>query len=249
MKPRLHDKGIHEFPAIVGRADLHLHTHFSDGIHSPRDMVSEAARVGLNVIAITDHDMIEGALQAQSYSNSQIGWGVDVVVGEEISSLNGHIIGLFLKDLIPPRLTARRTVELIHAQGGLAVLAHPFHAYTGRFRGFPKAASLISDIPFDAIETINRDNAFSFFSQPKAERLALRFGLAPLGVSDAHSKSLIGMGFTEFEGRTALDFRTALQNQSTRAREGRAWGPAEIATHLKDATRIAWRYSRIRSAA
>lgn len=233
----------------MGLADLHLHTNFSDGLDSPRDVVHAAHRGNIDLIAVTDHDTIEGALRARSYASTRGDLGVEVVVGEEISSLNGHIIGLFLDEFIPPRLTARRTVELIHAQGGLAVLAHPYHAYTGRFRGFPKACDLLPGIPFDAVETVNRDNALSVWSQPAAERLARRHGLATLGVSDAHQARLIGMGFTEYEGRGGEALRRSIEARTCRARSGRPWKADDIWRYLKDSTRVLWRYSRLRATA
>jgi predicted metal-dependent phosphoesterase TrpH len=212
-------------------------------------MVIEASRLGLGVIAITDHDTIEGALRAHSHAEFHPELGVEVVVGEEISTLNGHVIGLYLKEFIPPRLSAERTVEIIHQQEGLAVLAHPFHAYTGRFKGFPKAAELLPDIPFDAVETVNRDNALSFLSQSAAEDLAKRYRLASLGVSDAHQISLLGMGYTEFDGMGALALRNAILGRTTRAHTGRSWSAGDILKHLRDSARVLWRYSRLRAAA
>ncbi|HET9870317.1 MAG TPA: PHP domain-containing protein, partial [bacterium] len=96
----------------MGKADLHLHTDFSDGLHSPREMVQAAARAGLDHIAVTDHDTMEGAFRAQEYAKRRSDLGVQVILGEEVSTLNGHVIGLFLKGFIPPRLSAKRTVEL-----------------------------------------------------------------------------------------------------------------------------------------
>src|SRR5208282_6604784 len=101
-------------------------------LHSPRLVVKSASRAGLPIIAVTDHDTMEGAFRAHEYSCRRPDLGVQVILGEEVSTLNGHVLGLFLTKFIPPRLCAKRTVELIHQQGGLAVLAHPFHLYTGR---------------------------------------------------------------------------------------------------------------------
>src|SRR6185295_1217212 len=136
------------------KADLHLHTDFSDGLNSPRDVVQAASKAGLQIIAVTDHDTLEGALRAKEYSLRRPDLGVEVILGEEVSTMNGHVIGLFLKKFVPARLTARRTVELIHQQGGLAILAHPFHIYTGKDSDHPKAVEMLAEIPFDGIETI-----------------------------------------------------------------------------------------------
>jgi hypothetical protein len=101
-----------------------MHTTASDGWPAPHELVDQARRVGLDVIAVTDHDTIEGALRAADYASR---WsGVHVVVGEEVSSRNGHIVGLFLEKRIRPGMTAAATVHAIHDQGGLAVAVHPF---------------------------------------------------------------------------------------------------------------------------
>jgi predicted metal-dependent phosphoesterase TrpH len=111
---------------MVGRADLHVHSVWSDGMQSPEAIVRAAAG-RVDVLALTDHDTIEGAWIAQAYARAHPELGVDVIVGEEVSTLNGHVLALFIQERIPPRLSAERSLELIHAQDGLAVAAHPFH--------------------------------------------------------------------------------------------------------------------------
>src|SRR5207244_1870974 len=108
-----------------GRADLHMHTTESDGWPSPYELVDYARATRLNVIAVTDHDTIEGALRAADYvagSSSRL----DVVVGEEVSSRDGHIVALFIERRIRPGMSAAATVHAIHDQGGLAVAVPPF---------------------------------------------------------------------------------------------------------------------------
>ena len=114
-------------PAVsAGRADLHVHSVWSDGAQSPKAIVMAAAG-RVDVLAITDHDEIRGALEARQFARAHPELGVDVVVGEEVSTLNGHVLALWIEEAVPPGLTAERTIALIHAQGGLAVAAHPFH--------------------------------------------------------------------------------------------------------------------------
>ena len=103
-----------------GRADLHVHTLWSDGAQRPEEVVAVASE-RVDVVAITDHDEIRGALRAREWAREHPELGVDVVVGEEISTLNGHLLGLFLEECIPPGLSALDTIGEIHAQGGLAV--------------------------------------------------------------------------------------------------------------------------------
>src|SRR5215831_21153556 len=93
----------------VGIADLHIHTHHSDGSDSPSEVLLWAARIGLDVIAITDHDAIDGALIAARIARRVAG-GPDVIIGEEVSSLDGHILALFLDEPVAPDMTAAETV-------------------------------------------------------------------------------------------------------------------------------------------
>src|SRR5688572_25895324 len=88
----------------TGRADLHVHSTWSDGAQRP-DALVRAAAGQLDVLALADHDEIQGALEARRFARDHPALGVDVVVGEEISTLNGHLIGLFLQEVIPPHLT------------------------------------------------------------------------------------------------------------------------------------------------
>src|SRR4029450_10551158 len=91
-------------------------------------------------------------LRARDWALARPELGVDVVVGEEISTLNGHLLGLFLEELVPPGLTALETIARIHDQGGLAVAAHPFHPLRGVDRGQYSVGRLIPDLPLDASE-------------------------------------------------------------------------------------------------
>ena len=206
-------------------------------------VVKAASKVGLQIIAVTDHDTMEGAFRAMEYSLRRPDLGIQVILGEEISTINGHVIGLFLKSFIPPRLSAKRTVELIHQQGGLAVLAHPFHLYTGKASKNPSAVEIIDQIPFDGIETINHGDALSFWSNKKALKMMDRCRLAPIGCSDAHNSRFIGMGYTEFEGHTAEDLRAAILTRRTQPRY-RSWKVSDILVHLKDAAPVLTRYSK-----
>jgi predicted metal-dependent phosphoesterase TrpH len=228
----------------MAKADLHLHTDFSDGLHAPRQVVKAASKAGLQIIAVTDHDTMEGALRAKEYSLRRPDLGVQVILGEEVSTLNGHVIGLFLEKFVPARLSAKRTVELIHQQGGLAVLAHPFHMYTGKQSDHHRAVELLSDIPFDGIETINHGDALSFWSNKKAQKIMSHHRLAAIGCSDAHNSRFIGMGYTEFEGDTMEDLRAAILTRRTQARYNRSWKVGDILVHLRDAAPVLSRYSK-----
>src|SRR2546426_10371321 len=107
-----------------GRADLHMHTTASDGWPSPQELVDYARATRLSVIAVTDHDTIEGALRAADHaagSSSRL----QVGIGEEVSSRAGHIVGLFVQRRVPPGLSGAGNGGAIHDQGGPAVPAAP----------------------------------------------------------------------------------------------------------------------------
>jgi predicted metal-dependent phosphoesterase TrpH len=201
-----------------GRADLHLHTTASDGWPTPAKLVDHAARlVGLNVIAVTDHDTIEGALRAADFA-SRRARKLHVVVGEEVSSLDGHIVGLFLERRVAPGMSAAATVHAIHEQGGLAIAAHPFWRTQRRVRNGAAhgVGWLAAELDFDAIEVENATPGFYVFNQ-LAHRLNMGLGAAEVGCSDAHIVDAVGRAFTEFPGTTPEALRKAIENGKTRA--------------------------------
>jgi predicted metal-dependent phosphoesterase TrpH len=199
-----------------GRADLHMHTTFSDGWPSPHELVKHAASIGLNVIAVTDHDTIEGGLRAADHASKR--GGGEVVIGEEISSRDGHIVGLFLERRIRPGMSAAATVHAIHDQGGLAVAVHPFWRTQRRVRGgvVHGVGWLAAELDFDAIEIENATPGFYFFNQ-LARRMNMGLGAAELGGSDAHILDAVGRAYTGFSGRSAQALRTAIENGRTSA--------------------------------
>lgn len=202
---------------IWGQADLHTHTNASDGWPSPAQLVEHVTRrSGLDAIAITDHDTIEGALRAAEYAARRT--SLHVIIGEEVSSRDGHIIGLFLEKRVKPGLSAAATIHAIHDQEGLAVAAHPFwrtqrRVRSGRVHG---VGWLAAELDFDAIEVENSTPGFYVFNQ-LAHRLNLGLGSAALGGSDAHIVDAVGRAFTEFPGQTPAALRRAIERAETRA--------------------------------
>jgi predicted metal-dependent phosphoesterase TrpH len=204
-----------------GRADLHMHTTASDGWPTPQELVDHAARrASLSVIAVTDHDTIEGALRAREHAAKRA--RLHVIVGEEVSSRDGHIVALFLERRIRPGMTAAATVHAIHDQGGLAIAVHPFWrtervARSGRVHG---VGWLAAELDFDGIEVENATPGFYVFNQ-LAHRLNLGLGAAELGSSDAHILDAVGRAYTEFPGKTPEALRTAIESGTTAARRQR----------------------------
>lgn len=196
-----------------GLADLHVHTNFSDGSDSPGEVVEYALRhTRLDIIAVTDHDRIEGALLAAEHVLP--GSRLAVVVGEEVSSRDGHILGLFLHEWVRPGMTAADTVAAIHAQGGIAIAAHPFWR-AGRQRGRPPfgvGSALLSEVPFDAVETVNGGPTPAMWTANRvASAFARQLGAAAVGGSDAHIKQALGWSHTVFEGSSPDNLAKALR--------------------------------------
>jgi predicted metal-dependent phosphoesterase TrpH len=211
-----------------GTADLHIHTTFSDGIGSVEEVLAHVENATtLDVIAITDHDTIEGALRARDLA-ARAGYRFAVIVGEEISTREGHLLALFLEERIAPEQSIERSIELVRAQGGLAVVAHPFNPV---FR-FSVQRSVMNrllrqpELHPDGIETLNGSFA-GIGSSRIATRLARTvYHWAQVGGSDAHTPTAVGCARTVFAGGTASDLRHALEARQTEA-VGAYWGPRE----------------------
>jgi predicted metal-dependent phosphoesterase TrpH len=193
-----------------------MHTTASDGWPVPSELVDYASATGLDVIAVTDHDTVEGALRAADYAASCS--GVHVVIGEEVSSRDGHIVGLFLERRVRPGMSAAATVHAIHEQDGLAIAVHPFWRTQRRTRGGPVhgVGWLAAELDFDAIEVENATPGFYLFNQ-LARRLNVGLGRAEVGGSDAHILDAVGRAYTQFPGRTPRALRTALEKGRTSA--------------------------------
>ncbi len=174
------------------------------------------------MIAITDHDIIEGALRAADLAAGLRG-APDVIVGEEVSSRQGHIVGLFLERRVRPGMSAAATIHAIHDQGGIAIAAHPFWRTARQVNGRGRVHGvgwLAAELDFDAIEVENSTPGFYLFNQ-MAHRVSEASVKAEVGSSDAHILDAIGRAYTAFPGRTAADLRVAIERRRTRAHRRR----------------------------
>ena len=206
----------------LGRADLHIHTSYSDGWPSPRAVIDHLVAVGdFDVIAITDHDSIEGALRAAD-SAAPLRRAPHVIIGEEVSSRHGHILGLFMQKRVRPGMSAAATIHAIREQGGVAIAAHPFWRTdrSARGRSIHGVGWWAAELDFDAIEVENSTPGFYLFNQ-MARRLCEAVGRAELGNSDAHILDAIGRAYTSFPGRTPEALRGAIEKSRTRAHRER----------------------------
>jgi len=166
------------------RVDLHVHTTYSkDSLITPKDLIYYSKKNGLNAVAVTDHDKLEGAYKIARETDFL------VIPGMEVSSGEGHIVALNIKEPIPKGLTARETVDCIHRAGGVAVACHPFARFKGSLR------DRVCET-FDAIEVINA-RAVPYNRNTKlAQETAERLSLSRVAGTDAHYGPQIGYGYT-----------------------------------------------------
>ena len=204
-------------PEPRGRADLHIHTLASDGTAGIEAILHHVQwRTDLDVIAITDHERIDAAVAAQSVARDR-GLRTEVVVGEEVTTLGGHLLALYVDRPIRPLRSLRTTILSVHEAGGLAIPAHPLVPYPLCAQGWMLRLLLDDPDPAthpDALETFNPTT----LGRPWHRRVvafADRHGLAHVGSSDAHALESIASGWTTFPGRDAADLRTAIEAGTT----------------------------------
>jgi predicted metal-dependent phosphoesterase TrpH len=202
----------------LGRADMHIHTLASDGVSSVGDILGRVEAEGfLDVIAIADHERTDAAVAARAMAADR-GLRVRVVVGEEVSTRGGHLLGLFLERPVPPLRSLRWSIEAIHDQGGLAIPSHPLVPYPMCAQGSVLRRLLADDDPAvrpDTIETFN-PTALGRYRHEAVVRFAEEHRLSLVGNSDAHVATAVGSCWTTFPGRTPEDYRRAIASGLTR---------------------------------
>jgi predicted metal-dependent phosphoesterase TrpH len=204
-------------PVRPGRADLHIHTVASDGTAAVTEILDHVAASGtLDVIAITDHERIDAALAARALAQDR-GLALEVIVGEEVTTLGGHLLALYLEAPVRSYRSLRSTISAVHDAGGIAIPAHPLVPYPLCAQAFALRRLIEDPDPRfrpDAIETFN-PTALGRPRHQAVVRFADEHGLAHVGNSDAHALAAIGIGWTSFEGRTAADLRASLAAGTT----------------------------------
>ena len=178
------------------RIDLHVHSNAShDSRTAPAAVALASRRLGLDPIFLTDHDTVAGALQLKAT-------GVPVVVGEEITTADGELIGIFLEREVASRLPAHDTAGRIKEQGGLVYLQHPYDQFRRHLT--ETAIEEIAD-QIDIVEVFNARSDEE--ANRRAADLCLTLGAAAGAGSDAHRFSEIGSMYVElptFEGAQAF---------------------------------------------
>jgi predicted metal-dependent phosphoesterase TrpH len=209
----------------LGRADLHMHSTYSDGLGTIEQILHYTQEhTNLDVIALTDHDVIEGALRTRDLW-AKGHYRFDFIVGEEVSTKSGHLLALYIEKCIPRGLSMEESIDLIHAQGGLAIVAHPLnqifrHSCPRYVLDRIKASE---SVWLDGIETWNASFCGIYANRVAMQSNRESYGWPELGDSDAHTLRAIGSGCTWFEGKNAQDVRAAIERGET-APGGRMWG-------------------------
>lgn len=214
----------------MGLADLHIHTIYSyDGTATVPAVLRQAKKIGLNVIAITDHDEIAGALEAVKLASH---YGVEVIPGSEITTAEGDLLALNITEKIQPGLSLIETLLRVKDQGGVAIAAHPMAGGMGMKSLTPYSILKALKHPVAGpvligIETYN-GSAIDRISNHYAEIFASTLPIAHIGNSDAHTIDTLGFGATEFPGTTATDLLLSIRERTTQVRKLNEWSAFRV---------------------
>lgn len=217
--------GMKKFESLanLGKADLHIHSNYSDARPNINDILEYVEnKTDLDIIAITDHDTISGALEAKKIMEKKK-YRFELIVGEEVTTIEGHIIGLFLKERITPGLPAHITLREIKKQGGISIASHPFqHSRLQNpdmavMDGIGAITLLKEKDNLDCVEIVNATPSLAeenFRARLLNSTILFR---AEVGSSDAHIVEAIGMGYTIFEGNSVDNLKEAINTRQTKA--------------------------------
>mgnify|MGYP000132520236 CR=1 FL=1 len=188
------------------KIDLHVHTVYSgDSSITLEKAVLTAKKIGLNGFAITDHDSVEAHKKIPKNS------GLVIIPGIEVTTKEGHLIGLGVSEPIKPGLPALETAERIRELGGIVIIPHPMNPFKHSLGG-----DIIREIKPDAVETVNASTP-SVLHVKKVEELAEQMGYAKTGGSDAHIPSSMGKAYTviEAEKESLEDILQSIRKRKT----------------------------------
>ena len=177
------------------KIDTHIHSKYSkDSITPLEDIIKYSKQIGLNAIAITDHDVIEGTWAIRKLEHE----GLILIPGEEVSSSEGHIIALGITDYIKPLQTPAETVDQIHDNAGIAIAAHPYCYYRSG------VGDIVRSLNVDAMETKNSRFILGV-SNYLAKKVSVKNKIPEVGASDAHFIKGIGRCYSEIPDCDSVD--------------------------------------------
>jgi len=178
------------------RIDFHCHTHYSrDALIDFESLLHHMDRRGIDIVAITDHNAVDGALEFRQRAPERF------LVGEEIKTTQGELLAFFLSEWVPPGLSLRETVDRVHGQGGVVGGSHPLDRWRREAMGREALESIHEQLDF--LEVFNA-RAISNGDNRLARQLAVRWGLPGSAGSDAHAALEVGRAYVKmpcFEGR------------------------------------------------
>ncbi|HJJ99294.1 MAG TPA: PHP domain-containing protein [Methanocorpusculum sp.] len=178
---------------VLLKCDLHVHTNASrDGESSVEAILTTAAAAGLDAVAITDHDTMEGSICALAAQNP----GVLVIPGIEVSTKQGHLLVLGTTQMFAPKQDVLTTIAEAKALGAVTIAPHPFHYWRHGVGLRCKEALLAAD----AIEALNSRYIIGTANQ-KAAKMAKKYGRPATAGSDAHNCKFVGFSVTNIEAR------------------------------------------------
>jgi predicted metal-dependent phosphoesterase TrpH len=211
----------------MGRADLHVHSAEGDGLDSVEAVLEHVERdQSLDIVAITEHDYLTPALQARETA-ARRGLRVSVVPGMEVTTLDGHLLALFIEEPVASFHRVEETIEDIHGAGGLCIAPHPMTWLT-RSLSARKISQIVRRAEgLDGIEAVSCSPATSLWRGRIGRLNRDDWGLPEVGASDAHFKEAVGSAYTEFEGSTVQELRAAIVS-------GRVRGVAAAYPSLRD---------------
>ena len=202
------------YPTGYSRADIHMHTNLGDGWASPARVVAEATRRDLPVIAITDHDHVEGAKRVQELIYQQNS-PLQMITGVEVSTRQGHLLGLFVNKAPKSMRSVEESIEEIKEQGGLVIVPHPLGRLVPSLSRAKIDALLEKGYEIDGIEMYNPSPANASM-RPAVRDANQQWRLAETGGSDAHFWQHIGSAYTLFPGSNSEDLRRAIIERTVR---------------------------------
>lgn len=214
----------------MGLADLHMHTIFSyDGTATVPAVLARAKKIGLDVIAITDHDEINGSLKALELAPQ---YGIEVIPGIEVTTADGDLLALNVTEKVERGRSLIETVLKVRELGGFCIAPHPMAGGFGMkslsarsimraLRNREVAQTLIGIETFNATTIDKMSNHYAYL-------LGEHLKIAKLGNSDAHILKTIGMGATQFEGHTADSLIQAIRTRKTFVQKQKKWNAVRI---------------------
>ncbi len=195
------------------KIDLHVHSVYSeDAIPTPKELIRWGRKIGLDGIAITDHNTVRGSLVGRKIDKDF------VLPGIEVRSAKGDILGLGVVEDIPAGLSPEETVELIHEKGGIAVAAHPYAV------GRSSLKDAIRRLDLDAIEVLN---PHIFSRNARALQVCRELGKPMTAGSDAHLLETLGRAYTLVEASSMEGVLEAIRKGRTRIGPARLFSPWE----------------------